>query len=85
MTAAEFAQQLQEKIGTATFSVMEVLRQVKPSETIFLSYELYNKLLYHTTFAMEFNKHISGIDGHISTIIPGRVLLMKTGHLIVVI
>lgn len=85
MTASEFAQRLQENIGSSTFSVMEVLRQVKPSETILLSYELYNKLLYHTTFAMEYSKYVSCVDGHISTIIPGRVMLLKTGHLIVVI
>lgn len=86
MKATEFAQALTEGINTSTLDITEMLRSVPPSDTIVMSYGLYNGMLRHPAFKGYIENYLKdAVQPMIETTIPGRVMLMKTGHLIVVV
>lgn len=85
MTSQMFVQKCRENIGISTFALVNAIQEVTPSDTIFLSYELYNKMLNHPAFKEYYTKYLNNLESIIETTIPGRVMLLKTGHVIVVV
>lgn len=85
MKPQEFTQELNENIGKSTYSIFKEMQKVDPRETIIMSYDLYRKMLEHPSFSVWYCNFREGHTHTIEYVIPGRVMLMKTGHLIVVV